>query len=205
MSELCSKREVAHLPANLLPVPSVKQKTTFSCGSAATLALLRYWRWDDYFHVDESDLRVALHTTEASGTEPEPIARFLADHAGMKALYRHGDVTIQDLERAVDAGFPPMVDLQAWRDEELPWKDVWDAGHYVVMVGYDRQRLFFMDPGTLTPGAYAYLDRDELDDRWHDLAGSEERRVERMVIFARGTTQPVVLGGPLLEVATSLG
>jgi len=98
-----------------------------------------------------------------------------------------------------------MVDLQAWRDEELPWKDVWDAGHYVVMVGYDRQRLFFMDPGTLTPGAYAYLDRDELDDRWHDLAGSEERRVERMVIFARGTTQPVVLGGPLLEVATSLG
>jgi ABC-type bacteriocin/lantibiotic exporter with double-glycine peptidase domain len=123
----------------------------------------------------------------------------------MKALYRHGDVTIQDLERAVDAGFPPMVDLQAWRDEELPWKDVWDAGHYVVMVGYDRQRLFFMDPGTLTPGAYAYLDRDELDDRWHDLAGSEERRVERMVIFARGTTQPVVLGGPLLEVATSLG
>src|SRR5579884_4015519 len=33
------------LPANLLRVPPVKQNTDYSCGNAATLALLRYWRW----------------------------------------------------------------------------------------------------------------------------------------------------------------
>jgi len=199
------KHYVAPLPANLLPVPSVKQKTTFSCGSAATLALLRYWQWDEYSRVEENDLRAALHTTEASGTEPEPIAAFLDHRAGMAATYRHGDVSVGDLESAVDAGFPPLVDLQAWRDVDRPWKDVWDAGHYVVMVGYDSERLFFMDPGTLTPGSYAFLFRDELDERWHDLAGSEECRVNRMAIFARGSTKPVALSAPLLEVATSLG
>jgi predicted double-glycine peptidase len=199
------KRDVAPLPANLLPVPSVKQKTTYSCGSAATLALLRYWRWDEYSKVEESDLRDALHTTEASGTEPEPIAAFLDHRAGICASYRHDDVSVRDLELAVDAGFPPLVDLQAWRDVDRPWKDVWDAGHYVVMVGYDSERLFFMDPGTLTPGAYAFLRRDELDERWHDLAGAEEHRVERMAIFAQGSTRPIALGGPILEVATSLG
>jgi predicted double-glycine peptidase len=199
------KRDVAPLPANLLPVPSVKQKTTFSCGSAATLALLRYWQWDEYSCVEENDLRAALQTTEANGTEPEPIAAFLDHKAGITATYRHDDVSVHDLEVAVDAGFPPLVDLQAWRDVERPWKDVWDAGHYVVMVGYDRERLFFMDPGTLTPGSYAFLGRDELDERWHDLTGSEEHRVHRMAIFARGSTQPVALRVPIIEVATSLG
>jgi len=200
-----SKRLVAPLPANLLPVPSVKQKTTFSCGSAATLALLRYWQWDEYSRVEENDLRAALHTTEASGTEPEPIAAFLDRRAGLTATYRHEDVSVRDLELAVDAGFPPLVDLQAWRDGDRPWREVWDAGHYVVMVGYDSERLFFMDPGTLTPGSYAFLVRDELDERWHDLAGSEELPVSRMAIFARGCTKPVAPRGPILEVATSLG
>ena len=199
-----SKSDVAPLPPNLLPVPSVKQKTTFSCGSAATLALLRYWQWEEYSHVEENDLRAALHTTEANGTEPEPIAAFLDHKAGIRSNYRHDDVSVRDLELAVDAGCPPLVDLQAWRDVDRPWKDVWDAGHYVVLVGYDADRLFFMDPGTLTPGSYAFLRRDELEDRWHDLAGIEGYRVHHMAIFARGVTQPVALRAPILEVATSL-
>jgi len=43
---------VTPLPQNLIRVPTVKQRTNFSCGNAATLALLRYWRWDAYARVD---------------------------------------------------------------------------------------------------------------------------------------------------------
>ena len=85
--------------------------------------------------------------------------------------YVHGDVTLAQLERAVDAGQPPIVDLQAWRDVEHPWTEVWDAGHYAILVGYDAEHLFFMDPSVLTAAAYAYMPRGELDERWHDLAG----------------------------------
>ncbi len=179
---------VAPLPRNLLRVPRVKQQTNFSCGNAATLALLRFWRPDEFAGVDESSLYSPLGTTRAGGTEPEPITAFLNGAAGLEAVYRHGDVTVGDLEHAVDSGHPPIVDLQAWRDEENPWPVVWDSGHYVIMVGYDPERLFFMDPSRMTPGPYAYLLRSEFDERWHDLAGPDNDRIDRMAIFVRGTS-----------------
>ncbi|MDP9034168.1 MAG: C39 family peptidase, partial [Myxococcota bacterium] len=148
-------RDPIALPPNLVPVPRVKQRTNYSCGNAATLALLRYWRWDAYARLEESALYAPLRTTPARGTEPEPMAAYLRSVEGMDAQYRHGDLTVADLERAVSAGQPPIVDLQAWSDQDAPYRDVWDAGHYVVMVGYDAKRFFFMDPGTLTPGSYA--------------------------------------------------
>ena len=107
--------------------------------------------------------------------------------SGLQAEYRHGDVTIADLERAVDAGEPPIVDLQAWRERDAPWRETWDAGHYVMMVGYDAETLFFADPSTMTPHGYAFLPRKELDERWHDLAGDRDEQLQRMAIFARGT------------------
>jgi predicted double-glycine peptidase len=191
------------LPRNLAAMPSVKQQTNYSCGNAATLSMLRYWRPELFAGVDETALYAPLQTTRAGGTEPEPIAAFLHAH-GLDAVYRHGDVTVEELERAVDLRQPPIVDLQAWRDDELPWRDVWDSGHYVIMVGYDAERLWFMDPGRMTPGPYAYLLRSELDDRWHDLAGPQNARLYRMAIFVRGASTPEARMPPPGEMATKL-
>jgi predicted double-glycine peptidase len=196
---------VTRLPHNLIRVPSVKQRTDFSCGNAATLALLRYWRWDAYERVDEAALYPPLETTRARGTEPQPIATFLTTVGGIGADYRHGEVTVDDLERAVDARQPPIVDLQAWSDHDAPWRDVWDAGHYVVLVGYDDERLFFMDPSTMTPGPYAYLSRTELGERWHDLSGDRDEQVRHMAIFVRGSTTPRMADEPMSQGATKLG
>jgi predicted double-glycine peptidase len=174
------------LPSNLVHVPCVKQRTDFSCGAAATLSLLRYWVPGAFEDAQEEDLFEPLCTTEANGTEPEPIVAYLRDMVGLEATYVHGDVTLAQLEKAVDAGQPPLVDLQAWRDGNRPWTEIWDAGHYVVLVGYDAENLFFMDPSVLSTGTYAFLPRAELDERWHDLAGPEDRRVWRMTVFVRG-------------------
>jgi predicted double-glycine peptidase len=192
------------LPRNLVRVPSVKQNTNFSCGNAATLALLRYWRSAAYAYAHESDLYLPLQTTREGGTEPQPIAAFLNTLPGFRAEYRHADVTLGDLERAIDARQPPIVDLQAWRDDEAPWRETWNAGHYVVMVGYDHERAFFMDPSTMTPGGYAFLSRTELDERWHDLAGDHDSPIERMAIFVRGSSVPQEADERPLEHATKL-
>jgi predicted double-glycine peptidase len=183
------------LPRNLVRVPVVTQQSGFSCGPAAALALLRYWRPDAYGTVEETALYGPLETTDARGTEPEPIAALLRRN-GLEAQYRYGDVTVRDLERAVDAREPPIVDLQAWTDHPTPYRDTWDAGHYVVMVGYDDERLFFADPSTMTPHGYVFLPRGELEERWHDLAGLADVRVERMAIFVRGPTGHAVDGDP---------
>jgi predicted double-glycine peptidase len=176
---------VAPLPGNLVQVPVVTQRADFSCGPAATLALLRFWRPDAFATVEESALYAPLETTDARGTEPEPIAELFRSN-GLEAAYRYGNVTVADLERAVDAGEPPIVDLQAWTDHPIPYRETWDAGHYVVMVGYDDERLYFADPSTMTPHGYVFLPRVELEERWHDLAGLTDDRVERMAIFVRG-------------------
>jgi len=176
----------APLPGNLVQVPVVRQRQGFSCGAAAALALLRYWCPEAYAHTEEDALYSVLQTTDARGTEPEPMVALLQS-SGLYAVYRYGDVTIADLERAVDAREPPIVDLQAWREHEAPWREMWDAGHYVMMVGYDDEKLFFADPSTMTPHGYAFLPRGELDERWHDLAGEHDDPIQRMAIFARGT------------------
>jgi predicted double-glycine peptidase len=183
----------APLPLNLVQVPVVTQQSNFSCGPAATLALLRYWRPEAYASVEEQALYAPLETTHARGTEPEPIAELLR-RSGLEAHYRHGDVTVRDLERAVDAGEPPIVDLQAWTDHPTPYRDTWDAGHYVVMVGYDDEHLFFADPSTMTPHGYVFLPRAELDERWHDLAGLSDVPVEHMAIFVRGSGRAMTNG-----------
>ncbi len=193
------------LPANAVCVPSVKQTTGYSCGPAAALAVLRFWRSDAYERFTERDLYSALGTTEARGTEPEPIVSYLREVAGLEATYRTGDVTVAELERALEAGEPPVVDLQAWRDVDAPYEEVWDAGHYVIFVGHDPEHLYFMDPSVMTPSGYAYLLRDELEERWHDLAGEQDVRVERMTIFVRGTRSPRAAPLDPSTLATKLG
>jgi predicted double-glycine peptidase len=179
-------RVTSALPDNLVQVPLARQREDYSCGAAAALSLLRYWRPEAYASVDEGALYAELRTTEAQGTEPEPMAALLRRN-GLDAEYRHGDVTVAELQRAVDARAPPIVDLQAWRDDPgVPWRDVWNAGHYVLMVAYDDERLFFVDPSTMAPTGYVFLPRGELDERWHDLAGERNVPVGRMAIFAYG-------------------
>jgi predicted double-glycine peptidase len=204
MTSALSKATIA-LPDNVVHVPTVKQVTNFSCGPAAALSVLRYWRADSYARVDEASLYDAMDTTPAKGTEPEPITDYLKRAAGLDATYVHGDVTLAQLERAVDDGAPPIVDLQAWRDTQHPWREVWDAGHYAVLVGYDAEHLFFMDPSVLTHGPYAYMPRAELDERWHDLAGPRDERVYRMTIFVRGSGPRWTPGPDAYATAVPLG
>lgn len=188
MNQVDHEPEGVPLPANLVQVPVVQQGQGFSCGVAATLLLLRFWRVAAYDGVDEAVLYAPLGTTQARGTEPEPMASLLCK-AGLVAQYRHGDVTLEELERAVDRREPPIVDLQAWSDHGASWAQTWDAGHYVVMVGYDAEHLFFVDPSRATPRGYAFLPRADLEDRWHDLAGDDDLPLTRMAIFVRGSSR----------------
>lgn len=92
--------------------------------------------------------------------------------------------------------------LRHWFPEA--YATVWDAGHYVIMVGYDDDRLFFVDPSNASPAGYVYLPRTELDERWHDLTGHDEAPVRRMTIFARGERARPPAASPSTE-ASPLG
>jgi predicted double-glycine peptidase len=149
-------------------VPDVRQSTNYSCGAAALQAVLRYWRID----VREGDLMAELGSDPERGTPPEAIAR-VARRFGLKAEIREG-LGVDDLVEALRRGVPPIVDIQAWTlsDVESPgfrWADVWEDGHYVVLIGVDGANLVFEDPSLL--GTRGFIPRAEFIERWHDYEG----------------------------------
>jgi predicted double-glycine peptidase len=81
----------------------------------------------------------------------------------------HFNMTMNDLELFVNRGTPVIVLIQAWRGEEdmdKEWADLWDDGHYVVVIGVDEKYVYFEEPSIL--GGIGYIPKAEFMDRWHD-------------------------------------
>jgi predicted double-glycine peptidase len=171
----------AQLPANALPVPAVRQQTGYSCGPAALVAVLRYWRKPV---ACEQDLYSALHTTPKDGTEPWMLASVAQQH-GLEARFATG-VTVDELRAALAGGATVILDLQAWQDKKRPWASDWDDGHYVVLVAIDGERAYAMDPSS--DRGWAWLPVGELVERWHDFEDRDGTRHEfvHAAVFVRG-------------------
>jgi len=152
------------LPANVLHVPIHQQETDYSCGPAALLSVLRYWR---AFDGAERDLYDLLETTPKDGTEPSKIVGAAAAF-GLSVEMRTG-MTTDDLRAALARGETVILDMQAWRagnSARMPWENVWEDGHYAVLIGMDAKYAYFMDP--VLKDSYAYMPLEELPRRWHD-------------------------------------
>jgi predicted double-glycine peptidase len=181
----------SRIPAHLLPglVPDVRQSTGYTCGASALQAVLAYWGTSER----EDRLAARLRSTPEAGTHPLDIVR-VAGEFGHSAELREG-LTLDDLEAALAAGTPVIVDLQAWRDKtDVPWAETWDDGHYMVLCGMDNEKLYFEDPSLL--GKRGFIPRDEFVDRWHDYEGeppSTQDRVRPGDII-RGSPPPFLLG-----------
>ncbi len=172
-------------PAALLAtIPDVRQSTNYSCGAAALQAVLAHWGISER----EDRLMTRLHTTPEKGTSPDNIVRG-AREFGLQAELREG-LGLADLEAGLAAGFTVIVDLQARREAVgRPWTELWDDGHYMVLLGMDDRNLYFEDPSLL--GSRGYIARQEFLDRWHDYEGDEpldasDRKYVHAAIFIRG-------------------
>jgi predicted double-glycine peptidase len=154
------------LPAVLIRVPLTRQSTDYTCGVAALQSVMGYYGDE----IREDTLAKALGADRKDGTRYRKIVLF-AKKKGYTVVSEH-NMTVDQLQKAIDQGRPVVVLIQAWRDGKREYKHDWDDGHYVVAVGYDRQNFFFMDPSTL--GNYAYIPIGEFLDRWHDTDGKEK-------------------------------
>jgi len=178
------------LPSNFIPVPLYEQKTDYSCGPSSALALLRYWDWATYANVTERELYGPMNCSKANGTDPGPIAAYINTYTSLQADYMWGeDLPLGLLLEAIDRQEPPIIDFEAWRDNDtVRWSTDWDDGHYNVLVGYDKDNFFMMDPST--PHRYAYVPQDKFLKRWHDVVGANNVHTWHMVVFVAGGSNP---------------
>ena len=115
-----------------------RQITDYSCGASALRAVLNHWGQD----VDEAQLMELLRTNSEIGTNPENIA------SGARTLGFEAEVlenlTLDELEQITADGLPVIALAQVWRSEKdlsRPLDDVWDNGHYVVVLDVDKTHV----------------------------------------------------------------
>jgi ABC-type bacteriocin/lantibiotic exporter with double-glycine peptidase domain len=148
----------------VLIYPETRQVYDYDCGANSLMSMLVF------AGVEEREERIMklAGTTKEDGTQTEGVL-FAFGYFGQPIKAGCG-MTPADLRKAVDKGFPTMLTLQAYRDAEIiiPYKDIWDQGHWVVAIGYEDDRIIFEDPASFHR---TWLRDGELIERWHDTDG----------------------------------
>ena len=160
-----------------------RQSTEFSCGPAAVQAVLRHWGRN----VAEEELMELMGTNSDVGTHPENIvrgARALGFQAEMKE-----NTTVDELQAFTSSGSPVITLGQVWRSSQgkaVSVEDDWDSGHYIVVLGADRENVYFQDPYLRMGKGFA--PRKHFEAHWHQAMGGDlsNPKLMRVAIFIKG-------------------
>ncbi|MGO8690651.1 MAG: hypothetical protein ACLQLG_13595 [Thermoguttaceae bacterium] len=168
----------------ILPYPETRQVFCYDCGANALASMLVY------AGVEEREDRIAiLARTSEDGTDTRGYLGVL-DYYGLP--YRAGGgMTPGELRFAVDRGWPTALTLQAYRCSSRPYRDLWDDGHWVVAIGYDRRRILFEDPSSYHR---TWLADGELLERWHDVDAGRQIFHWGCTLRVRGVYRPKAIG-----------
>lgn len=146
-----------------------RQMTEYSCGASAMQAVLSYWGRD----VDEEQLMKLMGTNDEVGTHPENMVRG-ARALGFEAEVRE-NTTLDELARFTAGGRPVIALAQLWRSQkDTPDRaaDEWDCGHYIVVLGVDKDYVYFQDP-YIRMGK-GFVPRSTFLEHWHQIMGGQK-------------------------------
>tara|TARA_Y100000590_G_scaffold127524_1_gene145810 strand:+ start:1280 stop:1738 length:459 start_codon:yes stop_codon:yes gene_type:complete len=120
-----------------------------------------------YYRIyDEGELTLAheLNTSTDHGTDPEDIVR-VASNYGIDAVIKR--LTLEKISEYILQDIPVIVTYQAWSIDENDWADVWEDGHYSIIIGIDDYNVYLEDPSLSQE--IGYIPREEFLERWHDV------------------------------------
>lgn len=140
-------------------IPAIKQTTKYSCGAACVNSIYKYFKVkdksEDYF-IERLDANQKLGTSIAN------IIKIFKEDGFFIEYKDH--MYLKDLENFLNSGIPVICPVQAWGSEKYYKTD--ESGHYLVAIGNNEQRIYFMDP-TLDK-SLGYMTKKDFLERWHD-------------------------------------
>ena len=142
------------------PVPTSRQKTSYTCGAASVLSVVKYYGLDT---ITEEYLAEQMGSSPSSGTDIDAMAKMF-DVLGLET--KSGEMTLDDLKRYTATGVPVIVALQAWGDNGVDVSKSWEDGHYSVVMSVGNTEIDLMDP--VLEGAIKNMPIDEFTKCWHD-------------------------------------
>lgn len=136
MSTVCSVRENFKISG----FPTTRQKTEYTCGPASLKAVFHYFG----IETTEEVLAASLKTTPAEGTAWSDMVR-VSQENGFRIIH-DGKLTIAKMKKFLDKKLPVIVGFQACMGRNHDYSNEWDAGHYAVVIGYNKKGFVFEDP-----------------------------------------------------------
>lgn len=147
----------------IIPVIKSKQTNESSCGGGSLHSVLRYYDINE----TEKKINEMAELDMDIGIEPESIVK-VAKQFGLSSKLIKG-CNINTLKGFISKGIPVIVAIVAWGEDGKKNYNTDKDGHWVVVIGFDKARVYIEDPA-LVHGR-AFLDWYEFEQRWHDVDG----------------------------------
>lgn len=166
---ICLQTGCTQSKTKLLDFPNSRQSFEYSCGPGAVQSVMAYY--GDNFR--ESELIALMKTDKDEGTYLKDIVKFL-HFQGYSTTLKH-KMTMNELYRFIDNGIPVIVLIQAWGEESAfrnHYRNEWNDGHFVVVIGYTEKDVLISDPALFTTGN---IPVSEFMERWHDVDEGETK------------------------------
>lgn len=142
----------------LLNFPERRQTYNYDCWASAIQSILNYYGIDVRENIIMKTAGTNKDWTSIAGIEK------VAHKHGLTTKTEH--MTIAKIKKYLDQKIPVIVVLQAWTEKKhKDRKSDRVDGHYVVVIWYDQDKLYFEDPSSIFR---TYLLFKEFKDRWHD-------------------------------------
>jgi uncharacterized protein len=144
----------------ILNFPKLRQTFGHDCGSTAAQSVLAFYGID----VRGDKIMKMAKTTTKFGTPVKGILKVLRKY-DLKCTAEH--MNISQVKKFLDKQIPVIILIQAWSiKKDVDWENNWDDGHFVVAIGYSKNKIYFEDPSSIKR---TYLTFNELKKRWHDI------------------------------------
>ncbi len=146
----------------ILDVPYYDQQTSYYCGPASVMMVLKY---TEGIRVSQDQLSTELSTDSKTGVTLKGLMDEPFIHRELSDV-RESRLTVDQLKKEITLGYAPI--LLIWFDSRH------EAGHYVVATGFNETGVFVNDPWPMflgkpegrKTGSFVYLSDDELLDLW---------------------------------------
>lgn len=175
-------------PPRMIELHNLRQTYDFDCGAKALQGVLAFYGVEER----EDVLLADLSSDPTHGTSLENMTR-VARQRGFDVECSSG-WTLDQVKGHIDEGRPVIVAIQAWSEKYLSlreWRENYDDGHYVVVIGYDGPVLYFEDPASFHR---TWLKENEFMARWHDEDPKTGEKYIRVGLVLHGrepaSTQP---------------
>ncbi len=165
----------------MIDLPTGRQAFDFSCGPKALQIILAYYGVD----VREGDLIDELRC-DYRGAPIKKIISF-ARKQGFQVFAKCG-VSLETVKRYIGEKHPVIVLVQAWAERYMTpeaWKEDYDDGHYVIVIGFENGIVIFEDPSTISIRR-TWMREEEFIVRWHDMDPRTQVKLEHFAMVLLG-------------------